>query len=107
MYSPMGLPTQITFTGPMAAAADLARLALPEPRMSLLLDVAHVSAPEQREAAVKLAQWVVMQGNQGPGLEETILKKEVANPLFSFLFGGPYHDFYQWLKLNSIVSSKF
>jgi hypothetical protein len=64
-------------------------------------------ALEQKEAANKLAQWIILQGQQGPVLEDTVVKREAVNPLFSFLFGGPYYEYYQLAKLNCIVASMY
>lgn len=62
-------------------------------------------APELKEAATKLANWVISQGSQGPELEQTVMQRESGNPIFSFLFGGPFYDYYQWLKFTAITNS--
>lgn len=47
--------------------------------------------PEQRNIIAKLANFVA---RNGPEFEEMTKNKQRGNPKFSFLFGGPQHDFY-------------
>ena len=48
---------------------------------------------EAKNIITKLANFVV---RNGPQFEEMTKKKQEHNDKFSFLFGGLYHEFYQW-----------
>lgn len=48
---------------------------------------------EAKNIITKLANFVV---RNGPQFEEMTKKKQQHNEKFSFLFGGLYHEFYQW-----------
>ncbi|RDD42226.1 Calcium homeostasis endoplasmic reticulum protein [Trichoplax sp. H2] len=60
------------------------------PRMSSAMAEKSID-PEQRNIIIKLANFVA---RNGPEFEEMTKNKQRGNPKFSFLFGGPQHDFY-------------
>eukprot|EP01125_Pyxidicula_operculata_P006442 TRINITY_DN2230_c0_g1_i1.p1 TRINITY_DN2230_c0_g1~~TRINITY_DN2230_c0_g1_i1.p1 ORF type:complete len:600 (-),score=140.95 TRINITY_DN2230_c0_g1_i1:26-1801(-) len=59
---------------------------------------------ELQVAIEKLATFTVAQGVQGIQLEGMVKIKEQNNPQFKFLYGGPYHDYYQFQKMQIAIN---
>ena len=53
---------------------------------------AHPDDPEQKNIIDKLASFVA---RNGPEFENVTKEKQIDNPKFSFLFGGPHYSYYQ------------